>query len=126
MDLVENVKDWFTDQALTSSILKYLAWVALIFILIAWTRRWIKKNLHDNAIKYKAQKAIQVIGYLLIVLITISYFTGSIKDFGLAMGLLTAGITITLQELILSIAGSFYIFFVHINKRPFIVLVINV
>ncbi|WP_313790033.1 mechanosensitive ion channel family protein [Flagellimonas beolgyonensis] len=75
-----------------------------------------KKNLHDNAIKYKAQKAIQVIGYLLIVLITISYFTGSIKDFGLAMGLLTAGITITLQELILSIAGSFYIFFVRVYK----------
>nr|WP_313799456.1 mechanosensitive ion channel domain-containing protein [uncultured Allomuricauda sp.] len=75
-----------------------------------------KKNLHDNSIKYKAQKAIQVVGYLLIVLITISYFTGSIKDFGLAMGLLTAGITITLQELILSIAGSFYIFFVRVYK----------
>ena len=116
MDLLENIKDWFTDQALTSSILKYLAWVALIFILIAWIRRWMKRNLHDNAIKYKAQKAIQVVGYLLIILITISYFTGSIKDFGLAMGLLTAGITITLQELILSIAGSFYIFFVRVYK----------
>ena len=32
------------------------------------------------------------------------------------MGLLTAGITITLQELILSIAGSFYIFFVRVYK----------
>ena len=116
MDLFEDLKDWFTDQALASSILKYLAWVVLIFIFIAWIRRWMKRNLHDNAIKYKAQKAIQVVGYLLIILITISYFTGSIKDFGLAMGLLTAGITITLQELILSIAGSFYIFFVRVYK----------
>ncbi len=32
------------------------------------------------------------------------------------MGLLSAGITITLQELILSIAGSFYIFFVRVYK----------
>jgi small-conductance mechanosensitive channel len=66
--------------------------------------------------KYKSQKGVEVIGYFLIVLITISYFTGNIKDFGLAIGLLTAGITITLQELILSIAGSFYIFFVRVYK----------
>src|SRR6056297_1538231 len=116
MELFDNLKDWFTDQALPSSILKYLAWVVLIFILIAWTRKWMKKNLHDNSIKYKAQKAIQVVGYLLVILITVTYFTGSIKDFGLAIGLLTAGITITLQELILSIAGSFYIFFVRVYK----------
>lgn len=35
---------------------------------------------------------------------------------GLAVGLLTAGITITLQELILSVAGSFYIFLVRVYK----------
>jgi len=116
MDLFENLKDWLTDHDVVSSILKYLVWVILVFILIAWARRWMKKNLHDNSIKYKAQKAIQVVGYLLIIFLTISYFTGSIKDFGLAVGLLTAGITITLQELILSIAGSFYIFFVRVYK----------
>ncbi len=66
--------------------------------------------------RYKSQKGIEIIGYLFIIIITISYFTGSINDFGLAIGLLTAGITITLQELILSIAGSFYIFFVRVYK----------
>jgi small-conductance mechanosensitive channel len=84
--------------------------------LIAWVRRLLKRNLPDNAVKYKSQKGIEVIGYILIVLITITYFTGSIKDFGLAIGLLTAGITITLQELILSITGSFFIFFVKVFK----------
>ena len=87
-----------------------------IFLLIKWVRQLVKKNLPDNSLKYKAQKAIEVIGYFLIILITISYFTGNINDFGLAIGLLTAGITITLQELILSIAGSFYIFFVRVYK----------
>ena len=38
------------------------------------------------------------------------------KDFTLAIGLLSAGIAVTLQELILSIAGSFYIFFVKVYK----------
>lgn len=116
MELIESVKNWFSDYPVASNIIRYLVWVALVFFLIAWIRRWMKRNLHDNAIKYKVQKAIQIIGYLFVILITISYFTGSIQDFGLAIGLLTAGITITLQELILSIAGSFYIFFVRVYK----------
>lgn len=40
----------------------------------------------------------------------------NLKDYTLITGLFTAGITFTLQELILSIAGSFYIFFVRVYK----------
>jgi small-conductance mechanosensitive channel len=114
--LIEDLKLWFTNHPVSTNIIKYLAWVILIFVLIGWIRRLLKKKLQDNSLKYKAQKGVEVIGYILVVLITITYFTGSIKDFGLAIGLLTAGITITLQELILSIAGSFYIFFVKVYK----------
>ncbi len=99
-----------------ANLLKYLIWVVLVFVAIAWLRRFLKKRLPDNALKYKSQKGIEVIGYIVIIFISITYFTGSIKDFGLAIGLLTAGITITLQELILSIAGSFYIFIVKVYK----------
>jgi len=113
---MEELNQWFADHPTSTNIIKYLVWIVLIFILIAWVRRLLKKNLPDNSLKYKTQKGIEVIGYILAVLITISYFTGSIKDFGLAIGLLTAGITITLQEIILSIAGSFYIFFVRVYK----------
>jgi small-conductance mechanosensitive channel len=84
--------------------------------MITWVRRLLKRRLPDNSLRYKSQKGIEIIGYFLAVFVTVTYFTGSIKDFGLAIGLLTAGITITLQELILSIAGSFYIFFVRVYK----------
>jgi small-conductance mechanosensitive channel len=114
--LLEDVKYWFIEHPLATSIFKYVVWIVLVMALIAWVRRLLKRNLPDNAVKYKSQKGIEVIGYILIVLITITYFTGSIKDFGLAIGLLTAGITITLQELILSITGSFFIFFVKVFK----------
>ena len=114
--MLENLKYWFTEHPLATSIIKYVVWIVLVMVLIAWVRRMLKRNLPDNAVKYKSQKGIEVIGYILIVLITITYFTGSIKDFGLAIGLLTAGITITLQELILSITGSFFIFFVKVFK----------
>lgn len=115
--MIENINYWFSAHPNTINIIKYLAWVLLIFFLINWVRRFLKKTLPDEgSIKYKTQKGIEVIGYIFVVLLTITYFTGAIKDFGLAIGLLTAGITITLQELILSIAGSFYIFFVKVYK----------
>lgn len=116
MDFTSDIQQWLADHPVATNIIKYLVWVILVFLLIKWTRGLLKKNLPDNSLKYKAQKAVEVIGYILVALITVSYFTGSINDFGLAIGLLTAGITITLQELILSIAGSFYIFFVRVYK----------
>ncbi|MDX1350112.1 MAG: mechanosensitive ion channel [Putridiphycobacter sp.] len=114
--MIEAIKIWFDSHSGLTNIVKYVIWLVLVFVLIAWLRRYMMKKLPDNAVKYKAQKGIELIGYVLVILITISYFTGSIKDFGLAIGLLTAGITITLQELILSIAGSFYIFIVKVYK----------
>ncbi len=116
MDFTSDIQQWLVDHPVATNIIKYLVWVILVFLLIKWTKGLLKKNLPDNSLKYKAQKAVEVIGYILVALITVSYFTGSINDFGLAIGLLTAGITITLQELILSIAGSFYIFFVRVYK----------
>jgi small-conductance mechanosensitive channel len=70
----------------------------------------------DSQTRYKTQKGIEVIGYVVLVLLTVSYFTGNIKDFTLAIGLISAGVAITLQELILSIAGSIYIFLVKVYK----------
>ncbi|WP_051238739.1 mechanosensitive ion channel family protein [Gaetbulibacter saemankumensis] len=113
---MEQIKYWFTEYPVLTKIIKYLIWIILIFLAIAWMRRILKRRLPDNSLRYKSQKGIEIIGYFFALLITISYFTGNIKDFGLAIGLLTAGITITLQELILSIAGSFYIFFVRVYK----------
>ncbi len=114
--MIENINTWFTHHLVLTNILKYLAWVALVVFLVGWTRRQVKKRLSDNSIKYRAQKGIEIVGYILVIMITITYFTGVIKDFGLIVGLLTAGIAITLQELILSITGSFYIFFVKVYK----------
>jgi len=114
--VIENVQRWLTDHPTSINVIKYLILVLAVLITIAWARRLLRKKLPDNAVKYKAQKGIEILGYILVILLTITYFTGSIKDLGLAIGLLTAGITITLQELILSIAGSFYIFFVKVYK----------
>lgn len=114
--MIEELKLWFSEHAVFTNILKYAVWVIFIYLLITWLKRILRRRLPDSSMKYKSEKGIEVLGYLLIILVTITYFTGSIKDLGLAIGLLTAGITITLQELILSIAGSFYIFLLRVYK----------
>ncbi len=112
----ESIKYWLTEHPTSSQVFKYLLWVIFIILLLQFARRTLKKRLPNADTRYKSQKIIETIGYFLLIILTISYFTGNIKDFTLAIGLLTAGITITLQELILSIAGSLFIFFVKVYQ----------
>lgn len=116
MEIIEYIQNWLDTHPATWSIIKYCLWVVLIIVAISVIRKMLKKALPDTTVRYKSQKAVEILGYLLIILLTITYFTGKIGDLTLAIGLLTAGITITLQELILSIAGSFYIFLVKVYK----------
>jgi len=116
MKYLELIKQWLEAHPSTAIFLKYIVLVLLVIGFIQFLRRFIRKNLPNTKVKYKSQKGIEVIGYLILIILTLSYFTGNIKDFTLAIGLLSAGIAITLQELILSIAGSLYIFFVKVYK----------
>ncbi len=116
MEIFQQISQWMNEHPILSNIIKYLIWAVFILLTIAFLRRFLRKKLPDTGIRYKSQKAVEFFGYVLLTIVTISFFTGSIKDFALAIGLLTAGITITLQELILSVAGSFYIFFVGVYK----------
>jgi small-conductance mechanosensitive channel len=116
MEIMDAVLQWMTAHPASVNLFKYLFWVALVLLAVVNVRRVLKKRLPDTTVRYRTQKGIEILGYFLLFVITVSYFTGSISDIALAIGLLTAGITITLQELILSIAGSFYIFFVRVYK----------
>jgi hypothetical protein len=79
-------------------------------------RRFLKRKLPDNTTRYKSQKGVEIMGYFLIVILSASYFTGSIKDFTLAIGLFSAGVAFALQELFLAVAGSIYIFIIKVYK----------
>lgn len=116
MQLLQELKEWMLNNPTLLSVLKYVLWLLLILFSVSFIRKLLKRKLPDTTVRYKSQKAIEIVGYILVIILSVSYFTGSIKDFGLAIGLLTAGITITLQELILSIAGSFYIFVVKVYQ----------
>ncbi len=107
----------FFSQELITKVLRVILWLSIVLITIGILRRIMKRRIDDLTIRYKAQKGIEIIGYVFVVLILLASFTlDSLKDYTIIIGLFTAGITFTLQELILSIAGSFYIFFVRVYK----------
>ncbi|WP_282133047.1 mechanosensitive ion channel family protein [Cellulophaga baltica] len=107
----------FLEHPTSLKIAKLVLWIVVIVAGISFLRKVLKKRIADLAIRYKAQKGVEIIGYVLIaLLILISFTVKNLEDYTIIIGLFTAGITFTLQELILSIAGSFYIFFVRVYK----------
>ena len=113
---MQELFDFFASP-LVVKIYTILIWLVVILVAIGFLRKLLKRRIEDATIRYKAQKGIEIIGYILIILLIIVSFTlDDVKDYTIIIGLFTAGLTFTLQELILSIAGSFYIFFVRVYK----------
>ncbi|WP_242093541.1 mechanosensitive ion channel family protein [Aestuariivivens sediminicola] len=113
---MEQIRKWIAENPTIYSIVIYVLLAICVLILIQLLRRFLRKQVTDTTARYKSQKGIEIIGYIVLIFLTVSYFTGNIRDFTLAVGLFTAGIAITLQELVLSIAGSLYIFIVKVYQ----------
>ena len=113
---MDQIKNWILENPTIYSIAKFALIVIFVLLVIQFLRRFLRKNIPDTSARYKSQKGIEFIGYTLLIILSISYFTGNIKDFTLAIGLFSAGVAFTLQELFLSIAGSVYIFVVKVYK----------
>lgn len=114
MTQLDQIKEWIKDFPLVWTIAKFLIIAVVILLLVQLLRKQLKKNIPNTSIRYKSQKIIEILGYALLVIVAVTYFTGTVKDLTLVVGLLTAGLAFTLQELILSIAGSLYIFMVKV------------
>ena len=116
MTNLEQLKEYLSTNPFIWSLIKFLIILVAVLIGIQLIRRYLKKRIANTAVRYKTQKGFEIFGYILLVVFSITYFSGAIKDFTLIIGLFTAGIAFTLQELILSIAGSIYIFLVKVYK----------
>jgi small-conductance mechanosensitive channel len=116
MKQIDFIKEWVQEHPVASSIFKYLLLVAFVLFLIQFIRRILRRNIPDASARYKSQKGVEIFGYIILIILSFSYFTGNIKDFTVAIGLFSAGVAFTLQELFLSIAGSIYIFVVKVYK----------
>ncbi|GGG33429.1 mechanosensitive ion channel family protein [Bizionia arctica] len=113
---MNQIKNWILENPTIYSIAKFVLIATFVLVIIQFLRRFLRKSISNTTARYKSQKTVEFVGYVLLVILSFSYFTGNIKDFTLAIGLFSAGVAFTLQELILSIAGSIYIFVVNVYK----------
>lgn len=88
----------------------FVFWVILIFIAKSLITRYINRSVKDNSARYRTKKIVRLISYVLIGLLAIFSFTGNMEQFGLSLGLITAGLAFALQEVILSVFGWIIIF----------------
>lgn len=114
MQFFDSLQKWFSEFPTLANFVKYAIWLLIIIAVMQLTRKILKKKVDNTTIRYKSQKGIEILGYVAILILAISFFTETIKDFTIIFGLLSASLAFTLQELILSIAGSIYIFFVKV------------
>ena len=111
---MKDLQQWLNDNPVIYSVIKYLILVTIVLIAIQLIKKFLKRHIENNTVRYRSQKSIEIVAYFFLAIITILYFTGNIKDFTLIIGLFSAGIAFTLQELILSVAGSLFIFVVKV------------
>ena len=81
----------------------------VILLITYFIKRTLKRTIKSNDNKYRAQKAVNVFGYLLIVSVVLFVYSDKPGNIGVALGVAGAGIAFALQEVIISIAGWFSI-----------------
>lgn len=90
MESIKHIKDWLNTNPFVWDVIRFLAILIFILLVIQLIRRYLKKRILNTVIRYKAQKGIEVLGYILLVFLAITYFSGAIKDFTIIIGLFTA------------------------------------
>lgn len=113
LDQLNNVLSEFKQMEASDLLLQlggFVFWVIVILIISSLLTRYINRSVKDNSARYRTKKIIRFISYVLIGLIAIFSFTGNMEQFGLSLGLITAGLAFALQEVILSAFGWIIIF----------------
>ena len=97
-------------------LLYFLFWSFIILLVIWLIRLGINRKVHDNIMRYRAKKTASLTGYILVLLVAIFTFTGKLQYLGISIGLISAGIAFTMQEVFLSIAGWVSIYSSNVYK----------
>ncbi|MGB5244436.1 MAG: mechanosensitive ion channel domain-containing protein [Lutimonas sp.] len=95
----ENLDSWFSD------VVRFVIWMVFILFLAWFARKMIQRTTSDQILLYRSRKITRYLSYFLIFLLAIFTFVGEIKYFTIAIGIMSAGVALALQEVILSIAG---------------------
>ncbi|MEQ9287291.1 MAG: mechanosensitive ion channel [Cyclobacteriaceae bacterium] len=96
--------DWW-EQPFVERIAILLVAVLAVLLVVSLIKKQLNRNIKDVDNKYRARKAVNMVGYLLIVAACLFVYSDKLGNIGVALGVAGAGIAFALQEVIVSIAG---------------------
>lgn len=96
--------DWW-EQPFVERIAILMVAVLAIVLLVSLIKKQLNRTIKDVDNKYRARKAMNMVGYLLIVAACLFVYSDKLGNIGVALGVAGAGIAFALQEVIVSIAG---------------------
>lgn len=108
---MDTFQQWFQQltqgdsSGLLIRLLYFLFWSFFVLFLVWLARKGINRLVRDNAMRYRAKKSASLTGYIIIMLVAVFSFTGKLQYLGITIGLVSAGIAFTMQEVFLSLAG---------------------
>ncbi|MDP3274969.1 MAG: mechanosensitive ion channel [Deltaproteobacteria bacterium] len=79
--------------------------VTIVLVLSSVVKKTIKRQIDDNNIRYRAQKGVTFISYVIVLAAIVSEFGGKSSGLTVALGAGSAGVAFALQEVIASFAG---------------------
>lgn len=77
----------------------------VVLVVNFFVQRAFKKTITNNAHKYRARKAVNLLAYTLLVIVVLFVYSDRLGNIGVALGVAGAGIAFALQEIIVSLAG---------------------
>ena len=90
--------------------------IILIWSIIKFIKSKLLRNISDKDNRYRTQKLIDFIGYVIMILIVTLIFSDKLGSLTVALGVAGAGIAFALQEVIVSVAGWLAIMFGGLYK----------
>lgn len=110
----------YINNLISDPMLRKIIIVVIGIIILSTIIRFTKKNLYkyvkEKSNWYKTKKAVNVFGYFIIVLFIILIFSDTLGEVTVVLGVIGAGLTFALQEVIMSVAGWLAILITDIFK----------
>ena len=98
------LKNWL-NEPIVERLIAILIGLALVMVIVYFVKRSINKTIKTTDNKYKARKAVNLGGYILMIAIILFVYSDKLGNIGVALGVAGAGIAFALQEVIISFAG---------------------
>ncbi len=105
MQEVNQTWDQLFNIPMIERILAIAIGIAVVLFVTYILRQTLNKRIKSTENKYKARKAVNFMGYLLMLIVILFVYSDKLGSIGVTIGVIGAGIAFALQEVIISLAG---------------------